>query len=241
MKYWFVALLLFSQVLAAPAANISGFVRDRADGESLPFVSVYLKGQNYGGISNESGYYVIAGVPPGSYELVVTADGFQSETKEYDLSEAAVSKLNFEMKGIETESPQISLSPSAFNNVLREGEALAVTVSNSGAGTLDWSAAVTNGAEWLSIDISGSSITITAAENTESASRDGSIQVTDPSAANSPVTLAITQAGQDKGGCVGAGGSVSFTAVWGDVLLLLLLTMGLWAYGHSRSARTLKK
>ena len=86
MKYWFVALLLFSQVLAAPAANISGFVRDRADGESLPFVSVYLKGQNYGGISNESGYYVIAGVPPGSYELVASLVGYAPFAKELEIA-----------------------------------------------------------------------------------------------------------------------------------------------------------
>jgi hypothetical protein len=86
MKYWFVALLLFSQVLAVPAANISGFVRDRADGESLPFVSVYLKGQNYGGISNESGYYVIAGVPPGSYELVASLVGYAPFAKELEIA-----------------------------------------------------------------------------------------------------------------------------------------------------------
>ncbi len=222
--------------------TIQGIVLSEEGDAAIEGASIKLNSEGLEAFTNVDGLYsFVRNFEPGTYELLVAADGFQSETKEYDLSEAAVSKLNFEMKGVETESPRISLSPSAFNNVLREGEALAVTVSNSGAGTLDWSAAVTNGAEWLTIDISGSTITITAAENTESASRDGSIQVTDPSASNSPVTLAITQAGQDNVGCVGAGGFVSFTAVWGDVLLLLLLAMGLWAYGHSRGARPLKK
>jgi hypothetical protein len=222
--------------------TIQGIVVSEEGDAAIEGASIKLNSEGLEAFTNVDGLYsFVRDFEPGTYELLVSADGFQNETKQYDLSEAAVSKLNFQMKGVEMEFPRISLSPSAFNNVLREGEALAVTVSNSGAGTLDWSAAVTNGAEWLSIDISGSSITITASENTESASRDGSIQVTDPSATNSPVTLAITQAGQDNGGCVGAGGSVSFTAVWGDVLLLLLLAMGLWAHGHSRGAWTLKK
>ena len=59
---------LASWVSTAEAADISGFVRDAGDGESLPFATVYLEGRNRGDISNESGYYAIAGVPRGNRE-----------------------------------------------------------------------------------------------------------------------------------------------------------------------------
>ncbi|MFT5089592.1 MAG: outer membrane receptor protein involved in Fe transport [Planctomycetota bacterium] len=86
MRYCFVVLLL-ACVTAAGAVDISGFVRDRADGESLPFASVYLKGENHGGISNESGYYAIAGVPPGRYELVVSIVGYAPFSKDVEVAD----------------------------------------------------------------------------------------------------------------------------------------------------------
>ena len=69
-------LMLLVLAFRVQAADISGFVRDAADGESLPFASVYLKNQNWGGITNESGYYAISGVPPGRYTLVASMVGF---------------------------------------------------------------------------------------------------------------------------------------------------------------------
>ena len=67
------------------AADISGFVRDESNGESLPFVSVYLKGEQHGGISNESGYYAITRIPPGRYTLAASLIGYKTFKKEVDL------------------------------------------------------------------------------------------------------------------------------------------------------------
>ena len=73
-----LSLLVVAAVVAAPsyAADISGFVRDSSNGESLPFVNVYLKSQNRGSTSNESGYYVITAVPPGTYLLEASTVGY---------------------------------------------------------------------------------------------------------------------------------------------------------------------
>jgi hypothetical protein len=97
--------------------------------------------------------------------------------------------------------------------------------------------AVSDGSEWLSVAASETSITITVAENTGSEPRDGVVRVTDPTATNSPVDIAVWQAGQAKG-CSGAGGFVSFTVAWGDVLVFLLMTVGLWAHGRWRREPT---
>ena len=78
MNFFFftVLVLLGAGALPSNAADISGFVRDKSNGESIPFVNIYLKGQKRGGTSNESGYYAISAVPPGSYTLLASSVGY---------------------------------------------------------------------------------------------------------------------------------------------------------------------
>ncbi|MCH2661215.1 TonB-dependent receptor [bacterium] len=81
-----ILLAVLCLAVRVQAADISGFVRGAADGESLPFASVYLKDQTWGGITNESGYYAIAGVPPGRYTLVVSIVGYAVFQEEIDVA-----------------------------------------------------------------------------------------------------------------------------------------------------------
>jgi hypothetical protein len=83
-------LALLCLAVGAQAADISGFVRDGADGESLPFASVYLKDQNWGGITNESGYYAIVGIPPGRYTLVASMVGYGVFQQEVEIEATRV-------------------------------------------------------------------------------------------------------------------------------------------------------
>ena len=87
MKKYLLALGVVLTVSIRPsiAADISGFVRDQSNGESLPFVSVYLQGEQHGGISNESGYYAITRIPPGRYTLAASMVGYKTFKKEVDL------------------------------------------------------------------------------------------------------------------------------------------------------------
>ena len=83
---WLLCLLL-ALATAAPArgADISGFVRDRSNGESLPFFNVYLKDQSRGSTSNESGYFVITAVQPGPYLLEASAVGYARLQRRIDV------------------------------------------------------------------------------------------------------------------------------------------------------------
>ena len=67
------------------AATISGFVHDESNGESLPFVNVYLKGESRGTVTNESGYYAITGVPAGRYALSCSYIGYKTFSKQIDV------------------------------------------------------------------------------------------------------------------------------------------------------------
>ena len=75
------------------------------------------------------------------------------------------------------------------------------SVSNTGTGTMPWTAAVTSGDSWLSVTsgASGSNsgtINCKFIENTSTTARKGTIQVTATGAASSPQDVTVTQAGQ---------------------------------------------
>src|SRR5882724_12419244 len=65
-------------------ASLGGFVTD-ASGASVPNASIALKSvlQKYtrDAVSSTGGEYAIPALPPGEYELVVTAQGFLTATK----------------------------------------------------------------------------------------------------------------------------------------------------------------
>ena len=49
-----VLVALFAMAHTVDAADIGGFVSDRSDGESLPFVSVFLQGNNTAASATEA-------------------------------------------------------------------------------------------------------------------------------------------------------------------------------------------
>jgi hypothetical protein len=74
----FLLLLLVSLLLPATARAgiIRGHVRDAASGEPLASVVAALDGTDLGDLSGSNGYFLIADVPPGSYEIHFTAIGY---------------------------------------------------------------------------------------------------------------------------------------------------------------------
>ena len=59
-------------------STLSGFIRDRGDGESLPnaTVAVTVDGQKMGTLSNTEGYYAVRGLPAGTCVVVVSYIGY---------------------------------------------------------------------------------------------------------------------------------------------------------------------
>ena len=97
-----------------------------------------------------------------------------------------------------TNTTAISVSP-ANQNVSKDSGTTTFAVSNTGTGTMNWSAAVTSGSSWLTITAGTSgtnSGTITCAytANTGTASRTGTIRVTANGATGSPKDVTVTQA-----------------------------------------------
>lgn len=65
--------------------GIHGFIRDGQTGEPLPYANVILPDLNRGGVSAADGYYVIAGLPTGSYNLVVSIIGYANHKQTIQL------------------------------------------------------------------------------------------------------------------------------------------------------------
>ena len=57
-------------------ATLSGFVRDRSDGELLPNATVAVGDRQMGTLSNAEGYYALPGIPAGTWAIAVSYIGY---------------------------------------------------------------------------------------------------------------------------------------------------------------------
>lgn len=71
-------------LLGQEKAVLSGFVRQKSDRESLPYVNVLIKELKIGASTNIEGYYAIPNIPEGEFTVVVSLLGFQSFTFKID-------------------------------------------------------------------------------------------------------------------------------------------------------------
>ncbi|MFC1557925.1 carboxypeptidase-like regulatory domain-containing protein [candidate division KSB1 bacterium] len=78
-------ILTFSvdiDVFAATTGKIQGTIIDAQSEEPLPGVNVVIEGTILGAASDESGFFFIINVPPGTYRLKASMVGYAAETKE---------------------------------------------------------------------------------------------------------------------------------------------------------------
>jgi len=111
--------LLISISVFSQNGTIRGFVYDKASREPVMFCNVFLKGTNIGAPSDVNGYFNIAKVPAGDYQILVTYIGFDTLqenitmkagkiiTKKFELSESSIKldevKVSAERQEMKTE------------------------------------------------------------------------------------------------------------------------------------------
>lgn len=83
MKRWLflIAFLGLQTAIWAQTGTIRGFVYDKKTGEPIIFTNVFLKGTQIGSSTDVNGYYSITKIPPGEYNLTVSALGYQELSK----------------------------------------------------------------------------------------------------------------------------------------------------------------
>jgi hypothetical protein len=82
----------------APSSSISGFVYDAASGESLIGANIFLGGDGVGAVSKSNGYYIIAGLSAGRYQLICTYIGYKEFKQNITLSENQQLKTNINLE-----------------------------------------------------------------------------------------------------------------------------------------------
>ncbi|MCX6138058.1 MAG: TonB-dependent receptor [Ignavibacteriales bacterium] len=114
MKQLLLAFFLFPTLLSAaepmPSGVLSGFIRDKSNGESLPYANIFLKEEKIGGTSNLQGYYVIPKMPPGRHTVRVSLLGYKAVlfTLESDGVTAVVKNVDLEPQAIQAGEVVIS-------------------------------------------------------------------------------------------------------------------------------------
>jgi len=94
----FVTSLLFlSSSVYSQTASIKGFITEDATGEPIIFTSVYLKGTQYGAVTDVNGYYVISKIPVGDYTLTITYMGFDSIQRPISLKAGDIISQNLRL------------------------------------------------------------------------------------------------------------------------------------------------
>jgi outer membrane cobalamin receptor len=89
-----VAGLLAPSSAAAQDASIRGYVRDAETGETLLQANVVLNGTARGTATNNSGYYVLGGLAPGTYTVVFSYVGYQTRSDTVSLAAGEERRLD---------------------------------------------------------------------------------------------------------------------------------------------------
>lgn len=132
----FLMLLISISVFSQHRTMISGKVLS-TEKTTVDFATVYLKGTNYGGTTNEEGIYHLQ-APAGEYTLVVSAIGYKTIEKPVKLMRGERTKMNVEISPQATELDEVvvvsngvtRLKRSAFNAVALDTKALQNSTQN---------------------------------------------------------------------------------------------------------------
>jgi hypothetical protein len=92
------------------AANISGTVVNKANGQAIEYANVILKESQQGASTNHKGYFVITQVKPGKYTLFISLIGYEPLLQEVIIKnnkDDAFSKFELVKKTIEMQATQV--------------------------------------------------------------------------------------------------------------------------------------
>jgi hypothetical protein len=90
--------------------SVSGFVTDASNGERLAYTNVYLESTTLGTASNDKGYYIIHKIPPGTYGIVFSYVGYESNITEISIEANQNRTLNVELAPSPIEIGEVTVS-----------------------------------------------------------------------------------------------------------------------------------
>jgi hypothetical protein len=144
--------------------------------------------------TDENGIYTFAAIPRQDYVVIASAPGFVEHSVLVSLQDG-INSQNFTLVPLD---PELSVTPASRAISAVAGQTT-FDVTNTGGSTLNWSAAITSGTDWVSFvgSDSGSdtgTVTLAYATNNSELPRSATVEFTATGAGNSPTTVSIDQA-----------------------------------------------
>ena len=102
IKQWGILLFAVLSCLSLSAqrgtdANITGHIVKHGTHEHIPYISVSLKGTTHGVVVDGSGHYFMKNLPEGTYTIVASGIGYNTQEREVTLVAHKTIEVNFEL------------------------------------------------------------------------------------------------------------------------------------------------
>ena len=91
------SLVLIFHNSSAQKADVRGVVADSASGEKIPYATISVLGTTRGAVTNNNGFYLLANLPHGTYQIVATSMGFEQLIKTITVRGKEPMTLNFNL------------------------------------------------------------------------------------------------------------------------------------------------
>jgi len=112
---WLVFILVLATVVlggprsatAQEEASLRGYVRDATTGETLLQANVVVNGTNWGTATNNSGYYTLRGLEPGTYTVVFSYVGYQTRADTVSLEGGEKRRLDVRLVPVDYEAEEV--------------------------------------------------------------------------------------------------------------------------------------
>jgi len=97
MKHNLIFSFIIISIIKAQTSIISGFVSDSSSGEALIGANVFLQETGQGMATDINGYYIIQGIAPGNYTIMVSYIGFDMYKQNTRLNDDESKKVNINL------------------------------------------------------------------------------------------------------------------------------------------------
>jgi hypothetical protein len=95
MRYVLTALFCLVSVMVGQKSDIRGVVSDSASGEKIPYATVRIVELSRGSVTNNNGFYLIAGIPPGVYTVSAHSIGYPNQSRQVTIRGGGPVTVNF--------------------------------------------------------------------------------------------------------------------------------------------------
>lgn len=102
--------IVFVHNVMAQKADVRGVVADSSTGEKIPYATITVIGTTRGAVTNNNGFYLLANLPHGTYQIIATSLGFEPLTRTITVRGKEPMTLNFNLSSKPVEVNEVIIS-----------------------------------------------------------------------------------------------------------------------------------